>query len=1083
MLSRALSTDALREVRRSPARFFSILAIVAIGAGLFVGIKAAAPDMKYTADRYYDQQNMMDVRILSTLGLDSEDINAITATVGVGSVQAAYFVDVTTTVNGVEYVLRTHSLPTSVGGDGDLTAINQPKLVEGRLPSLPDECVIEANRNMPFPLSVGDTIPVASGTTTDISATLAHNRYRIVGKVVSPLYLTFDHGESSVGGGRINLFMLVGSSEFRYPVYTEALVTVQGARQLDSYSAEYRSLVSRVAGRLANLGEERAPLRLAAIKRDAQAKLDQAKADLAAQQARYDREIAAAEEKLAEAGDRIVSGRASLAAQRKAFLTQVSASESMIGQFSAQLARAQATYTTSTASYRRLLAQGSTILSEAKKIKQQAQDALSGALATIDTVQEMLQADNLTDDQRAALRGILDQQKAIEKNARQAIDASSTVLSAAGKQLNKAKAQLNAARAQLAAARAQLNNARARLAAAKATAQREFAVAEARLDAAQRTYDAGKAELEARKAAGAKELADGQARIAAAQDEIDRLSAPVWYVLDRLKLASYAEYAATADRMDAIALLFPVFFFAVAALVCLTTMTRMIDEQRTSLGAYKALGYGEPAIAFKYVTYAALASLVGGAIGVATGINVFPKVIFDSWAMMYELPPMEQVGQVPLLVGTVVVSVVLTSATAFLSVRKELASVPATLMRPKAPTAGKVILLERFPALWSRLSFSQKVTMRNLFRYKKRFFMTVIGVAGCAALLLAGLGLTDSIGSIVHRQYGDIQAQDIALRFTPASTVDGRAAVMSDLAREPAVAATLQVSDANSTVKGPKDDIPVSLVSPLDATHFADFVSLRTREGQTPLALPESGAVITEKLASELGAHVGDMISIDRGTGVYRQAVVTGIAENYIFHYVYMGPNAFHEVFGFTPECNGVLLKLATADPAAETALGARLMSFGQVASVTYYSDAVAKFADTIKSLDTIVWAMIVSAGLLAFVVLYNLTIINLSERSREIATIKVLGFFNREVSTYIYREVMLLTAIGALVGLGVGVGLHRAIMASIEQENVMFGNYLSGWSYLIAFGLTVVFGLVVSAFTYRKLTVVQMVESLKSVE
>jgi putative ABC transport system permease protein len=430
-----------------------------------------------------------------------------------------------------------------------------------------------------------------------------------------------------------------------------------------------------------------------------------------------------------------------------------------------------------------------------------------------------------------------------------------------------------------------------------------------------------------------------------------------------------------------------------------------------------------------------------------------------------------------------VVSVLLTSATAYLSVRKELAAVPATLMRPKAPTAGKVILLERLPALWSRLSFSQKVTMRNLFRYKKRFFMTVIGVAGCAALLLAGLGLKDSIGSIVHRQYGDIQAQDIALRFTPASTVDGRAAVMADLAAESDVQSTLQVSDANSTVKGPKDDIAVSLVSPLDASHFTEFVSLRTREGQTPLALPESGAVITEKLAGELGVRVGDMISIDRGTGVYRQAVVSGIAENYIFHYIYMGPSAFREVFGFSPESNGVLLKLSTADRTAEAALGTRLMAFGQVASVTYYSDAVAKFADTIKSLDTIVWAMIVSAGLLAFVVLYNLTIINLSERSREIATIKVLGFFNREVSTYIYREVMLLTAIGALVGLGVGVGLHRAIMASIEQENVMFGNYLSGWSFIIAFGLTVVFGLVVSAFTYRKLTVVQMVESLKSVE
>ncbi len=1083
MLTRALVRDAFREVRRSPARFFSIMAIVAIGAGLFVGIKAAAPDMKYTADRYYDRQNMMDIRVLSTLGLVDDDINAIAASEGVEAVQPGYFVDVTTTVNGVEYVFRTHSLPVSGTLGGEVATMNQPKLVEGRLPTQSDECVIEANRNLPFPLTVGDTMTISSGTTTDIFTTLSHNRYRIVGRVVSPLYLTFDHGESSVGGGRVNLFMLVRQSEFRYPVYTEALVTVNGARQLDSYTADYRTLVNRTVGRLANLGEERAPLRLEAIKQEAQAKLDQAKADLAVERARYDKEIAAAEAKLARAGDQLVSGRAELDAKREAFAAQVASSEAMIRQSEAQLVRSQALFRSSTAGYRKILSQVSTIVSQAKQIRSRAEEALNGADASIDAIRDMLQADNLTDDQKAALRAILDRQEDIKRNARQAIDASTKVVSTANKQVSKARAQLNAAQAQLNDARAQLNNARNRLAAAKARARAEFAAAEARLAAAQEKYDKGKAELEAKKAEGAKELAEGEQKIAAAQDEIDRLSAPVWFVLDRSKLASYAEYAATADRMDAIALLFPVFFFAVAALVCLTTMTRMIDEQRTSIGAYKALGYGERAIAFKYVAYAALASLVGGVIGVAAGINVFPKVIFDSWAMMYELPPMEQIAQVPLLVGTVLVSVVLTSATAFLTVRNELASVPATLMRPKAPTAGKVILLERIPALWGRFSFSQKVTMRNLFRYKKRFFMTVIGVAGCAALLVAGLGLTDSIGSIVQRQYGQILGQDISLRFTPTATAAGRGAVLTALGNEPGVDSTLQVSEANATVKGPKDGIAVTLVSPLEVDRFAEFVDLRTREGQAPLALPESGAVITEKLAGELGVRVGDMISIDRGTGAYRQSVVTGIAENYIFHYVFISPTAFREAFGSAPESSGVYLKMKTHDREAESVLGARLMAIGQVASVTYYSDAIAKFRDTIKSLDTIVWAMIVSAGLLAFVVLYNLTIINLSERTREIATIKVLGFFNREVSSYIYREIILLTVIGALVGLVVGIGLHRAIMVSIEQDNVMFGNYISGWSFLIAFGLTIFFGLVVSAFTYRKLTVVQMVESLKSVE
>ena len=1083
MLSRALIRDALREVRNNPARFVSILAIVAIGAGLFVGIKAAAPNMKYTADQYYDAQNMMDIRVLSTLGLVQDDIAAIAATEGVRAVQAGYFADVITTVGGVEYVFRAHSLPETLAGDGDSTPMNLPKLVDGRLPAAPDECVVEANRNVSFPLGIGDTIELTSGTTAPVSDTLHHNRYRIVGTVVSPVYLTFDHGESSIGGGRVNLFLMVPHSEFAYPVYTEALITVQGARELDSYSAEYRSLVGRVVGRLQNLGEERAPLRLAQIKREAQAKLDEARSELDAERARYDQEIGAAEKKLAAAQDQIVSGQAALDARRQAFAEQIAASEETIRQFDAQLRSAQAVFEQSTSSYHRLLDQVATITNGAKQAKAQAEEALDAAVESIEQLQDLLDDDNLTDEQRSALTSVLGQQERIRDGAQSAIKASNRVVAAADKQVSKARSQLNSAKRQLAAARAQLDRAKAQLAAAKSKANAEFAAAQDRLDEARAEYEAGLAELATQKAEGAQKLADGERKLAAAQDQINRLSAPTWYVLDRTKLASYADYAATADRMDAIALLFPVFFFAVAALVCLTTMTRMIDEQRTSIGAYKALGYDRRAIAFKYVAYAALASAVGGTIGVAVGINVFPRVIFDSWAMMYQLPPMEQVPQAPLLVGAVLVSIVLVSATAYLGVRNELTAVPATLMRPKAPPPGKVIWLERIPELWRRLSFSQKVTMRNIFRYKKRFFMTVIGVAGCAALLVAGLGLSDSIGSIVHRQYGEILGQDISLRFTPTSTPVARTSVLAELGVDPLVSSTLAVSDVNATVKGPSSDFAASLVTPIDADDFGAFVSLRTREGQSPIALPAQGAVITEKLAAELGVGVGDMIAVDRGTGAYRQAVVAGIAENYIFHYIYLSPSAYREVFGADPECNGVFVKLAGHDRGAETALGTRLMGGGTVASVSYYSDAITKFKDTIKSLDTIIWAMVISAGLLAFVVLYNLTIINLSERTREIATIKVLGFFNREVSSYIYRENILLTIIGALAGLGVGVGLHRAIMVSIEQENVMFGNYVSGWTFVIAFLLTVAFGLVVSVFTYRKLTVVKMVESLKSIE
>ncbi|NLH68937.1 MAG: ABC transporter permease, partial [Brooklawnia sp.] len=576
-------------------------------------------------------------------------------------------------------------------------------------------------------------------------------------------------------------------------------------------------------------------------------------------------------------------------------------------------------------------------------------------------------------------------------------------------------------------------------------------------------------------------IRDGRERLIRAENEIERLAEPTWYVLDRGKVYSYADYAATADRMDAIAALFPVFFFAVAALVSLTTMTRMVDEQRTALGAYKALGYSGPAIAFKYVSYAAVASLLGGLVGALVGIRLLPKVIFDSWAMMYELPEMQRVNHAALIVSSVVLAAVLMTVTAYLAVRNELRAVPATLMRPKAPPAGKVILLERIAPLWSRLSFSQKVTMRNIFRYKKRFFMTVLGVAGCAALLVAGLGLSDSIGQIVPRQYGQIFTHDLEVRLSATIDEEERQAAVDLLNADKAVTGTLPLSQFNATVRDGDEEIAATLTVPLDEAKFPDFVKLRHRAGGQPIALPTSGVVISEQLGSDLGVGPGDTISVGIGTGVIKKYQVAALTENYLFHHIYMSPEAFRDLYRQDPEISGIMIQLN--DVSAEDRLGSALIESGQATSVTYYSDISDKFSETIVSLNTIVWAMIISAGLLAFVVLYNLTNINLSERLREIATIKVLGFYHREVAAYVYREIFLLTFIGSLVGLGVGVGLHRAIMVSIQQDDVMFGNYVSGFSFVYAVAITLLFGVLVAAFMYRKLINIKMVESLKSVE
>lgn len=1079
MLSRALLRDALREVFRSPARFLSIFAIVAIGAALFSGIKGTAPDMKYTADQYYDQYRMMDVRVMSTLGLVPEDIAALRSVDGVESVQPGYFVDVTTTVKSTEYVFRVHSLPAEASTGGQY--LNMPKLVSGRMPTGPGECVIETNRNIPFGLGIGDTMTVSSGKTEDLSNTLATTHYTIVGTVVSPYYLTFQREPSDIGSGRVNLFMMVSADEFRYPVYTEALVSVAGARALNSYSTEYSDLIDKVISRVENLGTERASLRLASIKAEATAKLDAGKAELATQEADYNTQIADGQAQLTEASNKLAAGRATLASERKNYDQAIAGYDTAIAQMSTQVAQGESQFSQAQSAYDSAASQLDSASSELDSATSQMILVRENANAQIDSLNEQLADSSLTDEQRSQLQQQLDAETTLVDLADQALGAAGSMDSAINTPMASAKSQLQAAASQLTAARTQLNQTKAARNQLAATAPAKFAAAETEIADGQAAYDTSLAEFETKKAEGAQALRDAREKIIRAEDDIASLSEPTWYVLDRSKVYSYADYASTADRMDAIAALFPVFFFAVAALVCLTTMTRMVDEQRTSIGTYKALGYGSPAIAFKYVSYAALASILGGVVGVAVGIRVFPRIIFDSWAMMYELPQMSETDQWPLLVLTVLVATVLITVTSYAAVRNELTAVPATLMRPRAPKAGKVILLERIPALWRRLSFSQKVTMRNIFRYKKRFFMTVIGVAGCAALLVAGLGLSDSIGRIVTRQYGDIFHNDVNVRLVPTISDLAEQSTLRQLAADPAVKGTLELSQLNATVKGPKSDIAATMITPLDGTRFPDFVRLRDRVTQNPLRLPDSGVVITEKLAKDLGVGVGDRISAEVGSGTFKKLTVAGITENYLFHYIYLSKASYLEMYRLEPKVSGLMIQLS--DPSAQTRIGTDLIQSGRAASVFYYSDASDQFNETVKSLTTIVWAMVISAGLLAFVVLYNLTNINLSERVREIATIKVLGFRNREVAAYVYRESLLLTLIGGLVGLLVGIGLHRAIMTSIEQDNVMFGDYVSLVSFLLALGITLLFGGLVSLVMYRKLTGIKMVESLKSVE
>ena len=567
------------------------------------------------------------------------------------------------------------------------------------------------------------------------------------------------------------------------------------------------------------------------------------------------------------------------------------------------------------------------------------------------------------------------------------------------------------------------------------------------------------------------------------EQDIKDMANPDSYILDRHQHYSYMDYGAAADRMGAIAKVFPLFFFLVAALVCLTTMTRMVDEQRGEIGTLKALGYTKTDIMMKYVLYASFASICGGIFGAIVGMIVFPTVIYNAWGIMYNMPSVQLFPQVPLAATAILLCSCITVIAAIMACYKELVEVPSQLMRPKAPKIGKKILLEKIPFIWERFNFIHKVTARNIFRYKKRFLMTVIGISGCTALLVAGYGIQDSIGDIAVKQYQEIYQFDMSVAFDGNEKLSEKEALLDKVKTDNNVVEAMSMAVYHGLYADSGEDKGIDIYVPSDLTNFDDYIHLRHRKQDEALPLNDDGAIITEKIAKMKNLSVGDTIAIDNGDGIKRDIKISDICEHYVGHAIYMTPAYYKEVYHRSPSDTMIFAKLDNTSEKAENTLGNNLMKLDQVDSVTFYSGIAASFEDTIDSLSFIVVVLIISAGLLAFVVLYNLTNVNISERLREIATIKVLGFYDKEVSQYVYRENIILTLIGAFVGIFVGIGLHALIMSLAELETVMFGRNIYIKSYVYAILITMLFAICVNLVMYRKLKKIPMVESLKSVE
>ena len=1090
-------------MKGSMSRVISLFGIVLLGVMMLTGLVSVAPDMRSAAQRYYVQQNVFDLRVLSTLGLSAQDIDAIRATEGVEAVQPVKYLDAEAqwSNRGDPAVVRFQELPADPEADTP-DNLNRLILRNGRMPEAADECVVHV-------LGYADAIELGTTLTVpDDTDGLSAKTFTVVGNVQDPTHFSTDAESTNAGDGTLDGIVFVPQGSLTADYYTICYIKAENAGLYDNFSDEYQQAVDAVADRLTAIRDAQCETRRAQLIDDANAQLDEAKQT-------YDDQKAEAEARFADAERQLDEAQAQLDAAK----AQLDAGEAEYTSGKAQLAQQQAALPgTLQSSADQLLTGEEQVLAFEDQLQQiellvnvqkVAQPLLGYAQTALDNAQKALDEAEPADEDYVELRDALAKAQDSYDNIKNQLDGYQQQLDA-GKQemyaqglisspslsnadlVTEAKAALRKMKLSLLQGQLSMNTGTATAYSAFAAAQQQLEDARTRLDSGWEEYHSGvqqladsRAEYETQKADAQQKLADGLQQITDAEEQIRDIQNGEWYILDRTSTMSFVTFEQYTDRMTAIARVFPVFFFLVAALVASTTMTRMVDENRLQMGTLKALGYSNGQIAAKYLFYALSASILGSVAGMALGFTVFPIIIWNAFGMIFDVPTFQLTFYPGMAAAGLGISAAVIGLTTWLACRSSLHEKTASLLLPRAPVAGKRILLEYITPLWKRMSFSQKTTARNLFRYKKRFFMTVLGVAGCTALLLIGFGIQDSLLPIVDKQCAELTHNDltISLSSEKALTVEDGLADVLDRSSEVRswgkfYSKSVSIYNADGTVE------TVSLIAAEDDALLTQYNTFRTRQGHHAIAFGADSAILTEKTAAQLGLRVGDTFWVETPSGSRMELTLTGITENYIYARLYLSQEQFARYCGSTPvEWNTVFSQTTCTSTDDTDALRARLLACNYISGVTFTADTTGMLSNLIVCLNYVVGLVILCAGALAAVVLYNLISVNLAERKKELATIKVLGFYDKEVYRYIFREIDLLALIGSLVGLGLGVPLHQFIVRTIEMDRMMFIRTIAPRSYLISIALTMAFTFAVCFVMRRHVKQISMVESMKAPE
>lgn len=1011
-----LFKNTLTKMKKTFGRYLSLFLIVLVGVGFFAGVRASAPDIRATLSSYNQSYQLMDLKIVSTMGLTEDDVAAIAELDGVEEAVPGYSLDF---LSGQE-VLRVHALSAEV---------NTVDLIEGRLPKADDECVADVEH-----YQVGDQI-----TLDDADSDLKNTTFTVVGTVSSPLYISYEYGSTTEGDGELYSFFFVDEDNFTLDSYTEIYVKAAASDDATDFTTAYDSLIAEIESELDSLKTEREEARYQEI-------YDEAAGTIADNESTLEDETADAEAKFSEAKAELDNGASSLSEGKLTFAQQEAQLNQTIEEQNAAFA----------ASREQLDAAWDQVdddLAAAGLTRDTLGDQIAQLESVIAVLNEQLGQYAADSPEYAAISDEIAQYTATY----QSLAGLQSTIGTLTEQEDQLEAGIEAFNEEIAAAQAKID-------AGKDT----LAQSESELNDGYDEYNDNLSSYQA-------EIGDAESKIDDAKKELSTLETPTWTILDRDDLvAGYSDLKNGTDTITAVAAILPLFFILIVVLMTSNTMVRMIEEERGEIGALTSLGFKDHEILKGYLFYVLSATVFGVTAGYFLGCTIIPYIIAGCFP--YLLPPLILQFDAVVFVLILLLAVVLMTAVTVIFCRGELKQNPAALMRPVPPQKGQKILLEKIDFIWNHLSFTWKVTMRNIFRFKRRVFMTVIGIAGCTALLLAGFGVKDCINGVAQVQYGDIFRYDhvIVLKDDVAELNAPLAALLNQAgADDPAL-----LKQSVVTCESDKKSLECYLLVSADQDSFSAYYHLTDLENGTDLDLSDEGVIVTAKIAEIYDVGSGDTLTIKDGDSDTYQLPVAAVCENYIGNYIYMSKGLYQDLFQKIPSYNVIVSAKGNGGFSAE-----QLLDSDDIVSVTTTDTILQQAQKGSDSLNGVVWLIVVVAALLAIIVLYNLTSINISERKREIATLKVLGFYDGETNEYIYREAFILSLLSVIVGFFLGFALHHFLMNAVERDAVIYFETIKPLSYLWAFLITLVTSVLMQVITYFKLKKIDMIESLKSVE